>query len=57
MPTSLIDSNYFQDMFTDAGMRQIFSEENRLQKWLDTEVALAEAVEIVKVIPKLIVYL
>lgn len=57
MPTSLIDSNYFQDMFTDAGMHQIFSEENRLQKWLDTEVALAEAVEIVGVIPKLIVYL
>ena len=57
MSTSLIDSNYFQDMFTSAGMRQIFSDDNRLQKWLDTKVALAEAEEIVGVIPELIVYL
>ena len=52
MPTSLIDSTYFQDMFTDAEMRQIFSDDNRLQKWLDTEVALAEAQETVGVIQK-----
>ncbi|WP_114752685.1 class-II fumarase/aspartase family protein [Pleomorphovibrio marinus] len=52
MPTSLIDSSYFQDMFSDSGMRLIFSDENRLQKWLNTEVALAEAQEEVGIIPK-----
>jgi 3-carboxy-cis,cis-muconate cycloisomerase len=44
-------SAYFQDMFTNSEMRQIFSDDNRLQKWLDTEVALAEAQEDVCVIP------
>lgn len=43
---------YFKDMFTDANMRQVFSEENRLQKWLETEVALAVAQEKSGIIPK-----
>jgi 3-carboxy-cis,cis-muconate cycloisomerase len=36
---------YFQDIFSDAAMRQVFSEESRIQKWLETEVALAVAQE------------
>lgn len=43
---------YFQDMFSDAAMRQVFSEESRIQKWLETEVALAIAQEKLRIIPK-----
>jgi len=51
MSTSLTDSSYFFDMFTDSSMRQVFTDDNRLQKWLDTEVALAFAQEKIGVIP------
>ena len=51
MPSSLIDSNYYRDMFGTAAMRQVFSDENRIQTWLDTEVALAIAEEKAGVIP------
>lgn len=51
MPSSIIDSNYYRDMFGTAEMRAIFSDEQRVQAWLDTEVALAKAEEKVGVIP------
>jgi 3-carboxy-cis,cis-muconate cycloisomerase len=43
---------YFQDMFSDAAMRELFSEENRILKWLETEVALAVAQEELGIIPQ-----
>jgi 3-carboxy-cis,cis-muconate cycloisomerase len=43
---------YFQDMFSDAAMRQLFSEENRILKWLESEVALAVAQEQLGIIPQ-----
>lgn len=51
MSSSIIDSDYYKDMFGTAEMRLIFSDEQRLQAWLDTEIALAKAEETVGVIP------
>lgn len=39
-------------MFGTPAMREIFSDENRIQSWLDTEVALSFATEKAGVIPK-----
>lgn len=47
----IIDSIYYQDMFTTAEMRQVFSDEQRIEAWLETEVALAKAEEKIGVIP------
>src|SRR5690349_18480793 len=52
MPTSLIDSAVFRDIFTTAAMRQVFSDENRVQKYLDFEAALARAQARLGIIPK-----
>ena len=43
MPTSAIDSLVFRDIFGDAEMRRIWSDENRTQRYLDFEAALARA--------------
>ncbi len=51
MPSSIIDSNYYRDMFGTAEMRAIFSDEARIEAWLDTEVALASAQAKVGIIP------
>lgn len=42
---------YFADMFSDAGMRDVFSDSNRCTQWLRTEVALAVAQEEEGIIP------
>ena len=34
MPASIIDSKIFGDMFSDAPMRQVWSDENRTAKYL-----------------------
>ena len=52
MPSSIIDSNYFRDMFGTEAMRSVFSDESRIQAWIDTEIALAKAQVITGVIPK-----
>src|SRR6201997_3401441 len=52
MPTSLIDSAVFRDIFTTEAMRRVFSDENRVQKYLDFEAALARAQGRLGVIPK-----
>src|SRR5271156_2757409 len=52
MPTSLIDSAVFRDIFSTAAMRQVFSDENRVQKYLDFEAALARAQGRLGIIPK-----
>ena len=40
MPTSLINSSVFRDIFTTEAMRRVFSDENRVQKYLDFEAGL-----------------
>ncbi|MFY9840875.1 MAG: 3-carboxy-cis,cis-muconate cycloisomerase [Xanthobacteraceae bacterium] len=52
MPSSLIDSAVFRDIFSTAAMRQVFSDENRVQKYLDFEAALARAQARLDIIPK-----
>jgi 3-carboxy-cis,cis-muconate cycloisomerase len=52
MPTSLIDSAVFRDIFSTEAMRRVFSDENRVQKYLDFEAALALAQARLGVIPK-----
>ena len=52
MPTSLIDSAVFRDIFTTEPMRRVFSDENRVQKYLDFEAALARAQARLGIIPK-----
>lgn len=41
MPSTLIDSAIFQGIFSSDAMRQVWSDENRTQKYLDVERALA----------------
>ena len=41
MAASIIDSRIFQGIFTSEPMRRIWSDENRTQKYLDIEAALA----------------
>ena len=41
MAATLIDSSIFQGLFSSAAMRQVWSDENRTQKYLDVERALA----------------
>ena len=41
MPSTLIDSCIFQGIFTSDAMRAVWSDENRTQKYLDVERALA----------------
>ena len=41
MASSLIDSSIFQGLFSSAAMRTVWSDENRTQKYLDVERALA----------------
>ncbi len=41
-----------RDAWSTAQMREIFCEENRIQKWLDVEAALAKAQAKLKIIPK-----
>lgn len=42
MAASIIDSRIFSDIFSDARMRQVWSDENRTAKYLDIERALAK---------------
>jgi 3-carboxy-cis,cis-muconate cycloisomerase len=52
MPASLIDSTVFRDIFSTEAMRSVFSDENRVQKYLDFEAALARAQARLGIIPK-----
>src|SRR5690242_21477951 len=52
MPASLIDSAVFRDIFSTPEMRSVFSDENRVQKYLDFEAALARAQGQLGIIPK-----
>jgi len=46
-----IDSAVFRDIFTTAAMRRVFSDANRVQKYLDFEAALARAQARLGIIP------
>jgi 3-carboxy-cis,cis-muconate cycloisomerase len=52
MPASLIDSAVFRDIFSTEAMRGVFSDETRVQKYLDFEAALARAQARLGIIPK-----
>jgi 3-carboxy-cis,cis-muconate cycloisomerase len=41
MPSTAIDSSLFGNFFSSEGMRDVFSDENRVRKYLDIEAALA----------------
>jgi adenylosuccinate lyase len=43
MPSHVIDSIFFRDLFGSPAMRGVFDDHNLLQKWLDYEAALARA--------------
>src|SRR6204780_2901569 len=52
MPSTLMASAIFRDIFSPAAMRRVFSDENRVQKYLDFEAALAKAQARLGIIPK-----
>src|ERR1700761_8533535 len=52
MPSSLIDSAVFRDIFSTEAMRRVWSDENRVVKYLDFEAALARAQARLGIIPK-----
>ena len=51
MPSSLIDSFYYKNMFSTSAMVEVFSDEARINAWLASEVALAKAEAHLGVIP------
>ena len=52
MPSTYLDSAVFRDIFTTPAMRAVWSDENRVQKYLDFEKALAVAQARLKIIPQ-----
>ena len=52
MPATAIDSAVFRNIFSTEAMRRVFSDENRVQKYLDFEAALARAQAQLGIIPR-----
>jgi 3-carboxy-cis,cis-muconate cycloisomerase len=52
MPSTILDSAVFRDIFTTPDMRAVWSDENRVQKYLDIEAALARAQAGLGIIPR-----
>ena len=52
MAASIIDSHIFQGIFTSEAMREVWSDENRTQKYLDIEAALARVQARIGLIPQ-----
>jgi len=52
MPTHVIDSAIYGDLFGSAEVRRIFSDEHLVELWLRVEVALAQAEAAVGLIPQ-----
>src|SRR5437763_5321158 len=52
MPSTVLDSDIFKDMFGTAEMRAVFSDENQLKCYVEAEVALAVAQGRTGVIPR-----
>jgi 3-carboxy-cis,cis-muconate cycloisomerase len=51
MPSTLLDSNIFRDIFTTAEMRNVFSDEQRTAYYLEIEAALARVQGRLGIIP------
>jgi 3-carboxy-cis,cis-muconate cycloisomerase len=51
MPATALDSAVFGDIFATAAMRRVFSDENRVQLYLDIEAALARVEARLGIIP------
>jgi 3-carboxy-cis,cis-muconate cycloisomerase len=51
MPSTIIDSSIFSDIFSTGAMREVWSDENRTQKYLDIEAALARVQGRLGIIP------
>lgn len=51
MPSTILDSAIFRDIFTTEAMRNVFSDGNRIQKYLDIEAALARVQARLGIIP------
>lgn len=51
MPSHVIDSRFFRDLYGSPEMRAVFSDDQRLQKWLDFEAGLARAEAVLGLIP------
>ncbi len=52
MPATALDSGIFRDIFSTPAMRRIFSDENRVQCYLDIEAALARGQARLGIIPQ-----
>ena len=52
MASFIIDSKMFKDQYGTEEMRNVFSDENLVQKWLDSWAALAEAEAEIGMIPE-----
>ena len=52
MPATALDSLIFRDIFSTEVMRRVFSDENRVQRYLDFEAALARVQARLKIIPQ-----
>ena len=52
MAATIIDSTIFRDIFSDEAMRNVWSDENRTQKYLDVEAALARVQARLGIIPQ-----
>ena len=52
MPSTVLDSDIFKDMFGSAEMRAVFSDDNLLKCYVEAEIALAVAQGRLGVIPK-----
>ncbi|HVA15433.1 MAG TPA: 3-carboxy-cis,cis-muconate cycloisomerase [Stellaceae bacterium] len=51
MPATALDFAIFRDIFSTAAMRRVFSDENRVQRYLDIEAALARVQARLGIIP------
>jgi len=52
MPATALDSAIFRDIFSTDAMRRVFSDENRVQRYLDIEAALARTQAQLGIIPQ-----
>ena len=52
MPSTIVDSAIFRDIFSSEAMRSVWSDENRTRKYLDIEAALARVQGRLAIIPK-----
>jgi 3-carboxy-cis,cis-muconate cycloisomerase len=52
MPSTILDSAIFRDIYATPDMRAVWSDENRIRKYLDFEAALAKVEAAAGIVPK-----